>query len=187
MTRRRRRGVFSPRAALRILSSPLIASPRLCVRVAVGFSGFSLVIGLPSFISAAGLGPALFDALIGTMPMSDCPAAFASGLRPQAFPARPVGGESTGTSGLSRGFSAAFSCAGCPRMLSVFDLAGPGGGSRFIARRTAAHAQRLRLRGAGRRLAIYRTPDGRACSGSSTPRGRAAARDLSPPPVWPSP
>jgi hypothetical protein len=86
-----RRRDLSPRAALRILSSPLIAFPRLCVRVTVGFSGFSLVIGLPSFISAASLRPALFDVILGTTPMSDHQEACMSGFRPQAFPDRPVG------------------------------------------------------------------------------------------------
>jgi len=57
------------------------------------------------------------------MLVSDFPAAYASGLRPQAFPVRPAGGlrlPPTGTAGISR-----FSGMERPRMLRVFDSAGP--------------------------------------------------------------
>jgi hypothetical protein len=142
-----------------------------------------LVIGLPSFISAAGHVPAWGRPC--SMPSSvlrrcltarrrsrracghrpsppvpwvespreppDSPVALAP--RSRARDVRACSGSST-----PRGRAAArdLSHAGRPRMLRVFDSAGPGAGSLFIARRTAAHAQGLRLRGTGRRLAIYR-------------------------------
>ena len=40
--------------------------------------------------------PALFGTFPGTMPMSDFPAAYTLGLRPQAFPDRPQGHKSLG-------------------------------------------------------------------------------------------
>ena len=57
------------------------------------------------------------------MPVSDFPPAFASGLRPQAFPDRPADGlrrRPAGTDGISR-----FSCMERPRMRRVSDSAGP--------------------------------------------------------------
>ena len=69
--------------------------------------------------------PALFGTFAGTTPMSDSPAASVSGLRPQAFPDRPQGQRPTG------------SHWGLP----------------VLAHRASAHAQGLRLRGAGPPLA----------------------------------
>ena len=65
---------------------------------------------------------ALFPAFIGTMLVSDFPAACASGLWPQAFPDRPAGGlrgRTTRTAGISR-----FSCMERSRMRRVIDSAG---------------------------------------------------------------
>jgi len=70
--------------------------------------------------------PVLFDAISGTTPMSDFPAACMAGLRPRAFPARSVASH------------------GDHRDLPV------------LVHRMSAHAQGLRLRGAGRRLANWR-------------------------------
>ena len=55
--------------------------------------------------------------------MCDFPTAYTSGLWPQTFPDRPAGALRslpTGAAGISR-----FSCMELPRMLRVFDSAGP--------------------------------------------------------------
>jgi len=73
--------------------------------------------------------PALFGTFPGTMPMSDSPAASMSGLRPRAFPDRAQGRRPTG------------SRWGLP----------------VLGHRASAHAQGLRLRGAGPPLAYTAT------------------------------
>ena len=70
-------------------------------------------------------GTVLFGDFTGTMPMSDFPAACASGLRPWPSPTDPWVLVPADATGISR-----FSCIGCPRMLRVFDSAGSTGGLR---------------------------------------------------------
>ena len=77
---------------------------------------------VPPYPDASHAAP-LFPAFTGTMPMSDFPPAYASGLRPQAFPDRPTDGlrrRWAGADGISR-----FSCMELPRMRRVSDSAGP--------------------------------------------------------------
>ncbi len=82
-----KRRFLSLLAASRILSSLFNASPCLRVQVAVSFSEFPLVIGLPSSASAIAY-PILFGAFFGTITMSDFSLAYMSGLWPRAFPDR---------------------------------------------------------------------------------------------------
>lgn len=96
----------------------------LNVTVAVSFSGFPLVIGLPSSASAIAY-PILFGAFFGTITMSDFSLACMSGLWPRAFPDRsarllPL----TDTNEISR-----FSNIERPRMHRFLDSAGPVGDS----------------------------------------------------------
>ena len=90
--------------------------------------------------------PALFGTFPGTTPMSDSPAAYTSGLRPQAFPDRPAGPRLAGASGVSR-----FSCMECPRMLRVFDSVGPDRRSR-LSRRAVSPSRRVNTVGTPERL-----------------------------------
>ena len=118
---------FSPLAALRILSSPFNAFPWLCVQVADLLARIPLgprpsLRHLRSLLSHS-----LFGALTGTTPVSDFSVASISVFWPLAFTDRPAKLLS-GTTEISR-----FSCIQCPRMLSVFDSAGPGYDSLSIA------------------------------------------------------
>ena len=83
---------------------------------------FSLIPSLPSPSSACGF-PHLFGWLIGTTPESDSSATCASGVRPLAFPDRPVT-----TSGVTK--VSWFSCMKFLSVRGVYDYAGPGGDSR---------------------------------------------------------
>ena len=83
---------------------------------------FSLARPLPSASSAPdAAAPGLFGSFLGTMGLSDFPAACMSGLWPQALPDRPVDGlrPAAGATGISR-----FSGMELPRMLRVSDSAG---------------------------------------------------------------
>ena len=90
--------------------------------------------------------PALFGTFPGTMPMSDFPAACASGLQPQAFPDRPPDHQPEGTTGISR-----FSCIEFPRMHRVFDSVGPDCHWR-LARRPVWPSRRVNTVGTPERL-----------------------------------
>ena len=68
---------------------------------------------------------ALFSTFTGTMPMSDFPAACASGVRSRTFPDRPEGRRPSGATGISR-----FSCMKHPRVRRVSDSAAPDVASR---------------------------------------------------------
>jgi len=84
---------------------------------------FSLARPLPSASSAPdAAAPGLFGSFLGTMGLSDFPAAYTSGLWPQAFPDRPFHNvwAVAGAAGISR-----FSCMELPRMRRVSDSAGP--------------------------------------------------------------
>jgi hypothetical protein len=86
--------------------------------------------------------PALFGTFTGTTPMSDFPAAYTSGLQPQAFPDRPPGHQAEGATGISR-----FSCIEFPRMHRVFDSVGPDPRSR-LARRPVWPSRSIKTVGA---------------------------------------
>jgi len=80
-----RTGVWACRILFTAFDQPGLA---LCPIGGVWRRVFSLARPLPSTSSAPdAAAPALFGSFLGTMGLSDFPAAYTSGLRPQAFPA----------------------------------------------------------------------------------------------------
>ena len=96
----------------------------LGVGLVSGSASFSLVCALPSTTSAADCS-ALFGRFTGTTAQSDSSSAYASGLWLFTLPDRP---DRSGALEVSR-----FSCILFLGVPGVFDYAGPGHGSRFIA------------------------------------------------------
>ena len=106
-------------AASRILSSPCNVFPCRCVQVTVVLSRISFG-HRPSLRSLRQrFHSFLFGSFLGTMPMSDFSAACMSGSYAVRF-LRPIHSTAMDAAETSR-----FSCIECPRMLRVFDSAGP--------------------------------------------------------------
>jgi hypothetical protein len=100
------------------------AGPALCpgrvllVRVSLGQA-------LPSTASADVGGPSLFGGFFGTMGLSDFPWPCITGVRPLAFPVRPVAPSAAGSQGISRVL-----CMKVPHVPGIYDRAESGGASR---------------------------------------------------------